>query len=221
MLRDVVATGCPAAYVAGDTAYTGAQVRKTADRLGLARVGAIAPRTTVVYRGRRQQVQHLALPSSSSGAPSWACAPLRCWSTRRCAAGLRAVAGAGRLVVLKNEHGNYEYVVTNALTCDLALLRRRKRSRWRIETIFRDMKQLAGLAACQCWVEQALVSGMSRSPCSPSSCCRCYAAPRRKPWGRPRPAAKTTSCATARPRPRHCAPRHPSSVSFNCASPVI
>ena len=33
----------------------------------------------------------------------------------------------------------------------------RKRSRWRIETIFRDTKQLAGLGACQCWVDQALV----------------------------------------------------------------
>ena len=28
---------------------------------------------------------------------------------------------------------------------------------WRIETIVRDTKQLAGLGACQCWVDQALV----------------------------------------------------------------
>ena len=31
------------------------------------------------------------------------------------------------------------------------------RSRWRIETIFRDTKQVAGLAACQGWVDQAMV----------------------------------------------------------------
>jgi len=61
------------------------------------------------------------------------------------------------LVVLRNEHGNYEYLVTNALATDLSTLIRRQWSRWRIETIFRDTKQLAGLAACQAWVDQALV----------------------------------------------------------------
>jgi hypothetical protein len=150
MLRELVAAGCPAAYVAGDTAYTGGQVSKTATRLGLTWVGTLAPRTTVVYRGRRQQVQHLATTLK----PKW-----------RPKLGVRAIAllvyapsvGPVRLVVLKHEHGNYEYLVTNDLTCDLALLVRRKRSRWRIETIFRDTKQLAGLAACQCWVDQALV----------------------------------------------------------------
>src|SRR5215208_1503225 len=65
--------------------------------------------------------------------------------------------GQVRLVVLRNAHGNYEYLVTNALATDLTTLVQRKRSRWRIETIFRDTKQLAGLAACQCWVDQALV----------------------------------------------------------------
>jgi len=33
----------------------------------------------------------------------------------------------------------------------------RKRSRWSVETLFRDAKQFAGLAACQCRVNQALV----------------------------------------------------------------
>lgn len=150
MLRELVAAGCPAAYVVGDTAYTGGIVSKTAARLGLTWVGTIAPRTTVVYRGRRQQVQHLATTLK----PKW-----------RPKLGVRAIAllvyapslGPVRLVVLRNEHGNFEYLVTNDLTCDLARLVRRKRSRWRIETIFRDTKQLAGLAACQCWVDQALV----------------------------------------------------------------
>lgn len=65
--------------------------------------------------------------------------------------------GQVRLVVLRNAHGNWEYLVTNALDTDLTTLVRRKWSRWRIETIFRDTKQLAGLAACQSWVDQALV----------------------------------------------------------------
>lgn len=150
LLREVVAAGCPAAYVAGDTAYTGGQVSKTAARLGLTWVGTLAPRTTVVYHGRRQQVQHLAPTLRLKWRPKL---------------GVRAIAllvyapalGPVRLVVLKNGHGNYEYRVTNDLLCDLALLVRRKRSRWRIETIFRDTKQLAGLAACQGWVDQALV----------------------------------------------------------------
>jgi DDE superfamily endonuclease len=150
LLREVVAAGCPAAYLVGDTAYTGGMVSKTAARLGLGWVGTLAPRTTVVYRGKRQAVRDLARRLKLKWRPKL---------------GVRAVAlrvyapalGQVRLVVLKNEHGNFEYLVTNDLTTDLTRLVQRKRSRWRIETIFRDTKQLAGLAACQCWVDQALV----------------------------------------------------------------
>ena len=150
MLREVVAAGCPAAYLVGDTAYTGGIVSKTAARLGLTWVGTLAPRTTVVYRGRRQAVQQLATTLRLKWRPKL---------------GVRAVAlrvyapalGQVRLVVLKNKHGNFEYLVTNARATDLTELVRRKWSRWRIETIFRDSKQLAGLGACQCWTDQALV----------------------------------------------------------------
>jgi hypothetical protein len=34
---------------------------------------------------------------------------------------------------------------------------KRKRSRWGIEVVFKDAKQLAGFAACQCRVLQAMV----------------------------------------------------------------
>jgi len=79
--------------------------------------------------------------------------------------GLRAVAvrvyapkyGHLRLVVIRNRHGNYEYLVSNDLAADLTTVVKRKRSRWGIETIFRDTKQYAGLTACQCWVDQAMV----------------------------------------------------------------
>jgi hypothetical protein len=150
LLREVVAAGCPAAYVAGDTAYTGGQVSKTAARLGLTWVGTLAPRTTVVYRGRRQQVQRLAPQLRLKWRPKL--------DVRARALVVYAPSlGPVRLVVLKHAPGNFEYLVTNDLACDLTLLVRRKRSRWRIETIFRDTKQLAGLSACQCWVDQALV----------------------------------------------------------------
>jgi len=150
MLREVVAAGCPAAYLVGDTAYTGGIVSKTAARLGLTWVGTLAPRTTVVYRGRRQAVQQLATTLRLKWRPKL---------------GLRAVAvtvyapalGQVRLVVLKNRHGNFEYLVTNVRATDLTELVRRKWSRWSIETIFRDSKQLAGLGACQCWTDQAWV----------------------------------------------------------------
>jgi SRSO17 transposase len=150
MLREVVAAHCPAAYLVGDTAYTGGRVSKAAGRLGLTWVGTLSPRTSVVYRGRRQAVREVARGLKLK------------WRRKL---GVRATAlrvyapalGQVRLVVLKNEHGNFEYLVTNALATDLATLVQRKRSRWRIETIFRDTKQLAGLAACQCWVDQALV----------------------------------------------------------------
>jgi hypothetical protein len=33
----------------------------------------------------------------------------------------------------------------------------RKRSRWSIETLFRDTEQYAALEACQCWCNQAFV----------------------------------------------------------------
>jgi hypothetical protein len=62
-----------------------------------------------------------------------------------------------RLVVVKNRHGNWEYLVTNALEADLTIVVQRKRRRWPIETVFRDSKQFASLEACQCRVDQALV----------------------------------------------------------------
>ena len=65
--------------------------------------------------------------------------------------------GALRLVVTQNRHGNREYVVTNHAAADLTAAVARKRSRWSVETIFRDTKQYAGLAACQCWPDPAWV----------------------------------------------------------------
>ena len=150
MLREVVAAGCPAAYLVGDTAYTGGVVSKTAARLGLAWVGTLAPRTTVAFRGRRQPVRDVAAGLKLKWRPKL--------GVRATALQVYAPAlGQVRLVVLKNEHGNFEYLVANDVATDLSTLVLRKRSRWRIETIFRDTKQVAGLAACQGWVDQAMV----------------------------------------------------------------
>ena len=65
--------------------------------------------------------------------------------------------GTLRLVVTRNRHGNVEVLATNHLDSDLTTIVLRKRSRWTVETPFRDAKKFAGLAACQCRVNQALV----------------------------------------------------------------
>ena len=57
----------------------------------------------------------------------------------------------------RNRHGNDECLAGNDLAADLTTVVRRKRARWRVETVFRDTKQLAGLAACQARVDQAMV----------------------------------------------------------------
>lgn len=174
MLRAVVAAGCPAAYLVGDTAYTGGVISKTAARLGLVWVGTLSPRTTIIWRGQRQAVRAVAPQLKLKWRPQL--------GVRAAALSVYAPAlGQVRLVVLKNEQGNYEYLVTNGRESDLTPVRdagrgrpsrlqgatsresdlttvvRRKRSRWGIETVFRDTKQFVGLVACQCWTNQALV----------------------------------------------------------------
>jgi hypothetical protein len=77
-----------------------------------------------------------------------------------CAVALNVYApkyGSLRLVVTRNRYGNHEYIVTNDLGADLTTVVLGKVSRWSVETLFRDTKQYAGLEACQCRVDQAMV----------------------------------------------------------------
>ncbi len=112
--------------------------------------GTLDPKTTVVWRGRKQAVRDLAVTLKL------------CWRSHL---ELRAKAltvfapkyGHLRLVVTRNRHGNYEYLVSNDRPLDLTSMVVRKRSRWSVETVFRDSKQFAELEACQCWVNQAMV----------------------------------------------------------------
>jgi DDE superfamily endonuclease len=150
MLTEVRAAGLPVAYLVMDTHYTAGWFTRLAGRLGICWVGTLPPRTTVIWRGRRQPVAELA-------------GRLRLWWRPRL--GLRAAAvtvyapryGTLRLVVTSNRHGNLESLATNDLAADLSRVVARKRSRWSVETIFRDTKQDAGLEACQCWTDQAMV----------------------------------------------------------------
>ncbi|MBV9282447.1 MAG: transposase, partial [Chloroflexi bacterium] len=133
-----------------DTHYTAGWFTKRLQRLQIVWGGTLQPRTVVVYRGKRQPVSVVAQ---------------RLRLKWRSHLGLRAVAlqvyapsyGTLRLVVTRNRHGNFEYLVSNDLGADLITIVLRKRARWQIETIFHDSKQYAGLGACQCWADQAMV----------------------------------------------------------------
>lgn len=150
----VVQTKLPVQYIVGDTHYTAGWFTKRLSRLDLTWHGTLDPKTTVVWRGRKQAVRELAATLKLRWRPHL---------------GLRARAvrvfapkyGQIRLVVTRNRHGNYEYLVSNDLRCDLTTMVQRKRSRWSVETVFRDSKQFAGLQACQCWADQALVRHVS------------------------------------------------------------
>jgi hypothetical protein len=154
MLKELVAYELPFEYLVFDTHYTAGWFTKMVSRLGYVWIGTLMPQTKVIWRGREQSVSELAQRLHLK------------WRARLA---LRAVAvrvyaptyGHLRLVVTRNRHGNYEYLASNDLDADLTLVVERKRSRWSIETIFRDTKQYAGLTTCQCWVDQAMVRHVS------------------------------------------------------------
>jgi hypothetical protein len=150
MVKDIITAGLACEYIVFDTQYTAGWFTKLLSRLGLIWVGTLPPATIVIWRGRRCSIAELALVLKLK----WR----KHLEVR--AVALRVYApkyGVLRLVVTRNRHGNYEYIVSNDLSADLTTLVERKRSRWSIETIFRDTKQFAGLEACQCWVDQAMV----------------------------------------------------------------
>ena len=150
MVSQVYQEGLKITYVTGDTLYSGGWLVKKLNRLELTWVGVLHPRTTVIYRHRRWRAVSL----GESLKLKWR----KRLQLRAC--GLVAYLpkyGTLRLVVTKNRHGNVEVLATNDLDSDLTTIVLRKRCRWSIETLFRDTKQFAGLAACQSRVDQAMV----------------------------------------------------------------
>jgi len=150
LVTAVVQAGLPVRYIVFDTHYTAGWFTKRIGRLKMTWHGTLDPKTIVTWRGKRQAVCDLA----SRLHLKW-----------REHLGVRARAlrvyapkyGQLRLVVTKNRHGNFEYLVSNDLLAELTSMVVRKRSRWSVETVFRDSKQFAELEACQCWVDQAMV----------------------------------------------------------------
>lgn len=151
MLKNEIA-GCGLSfrYLVFDTHYSAGWFTRMLSRMGIEWVGTLHPRTIVFHGGKRQKVCELGTKLRLK------------WRKQL---GLRAAAvkvyapkyGELRLVVTRNRHSNYEYIVTNTLEADLTTVVMRKRSRWSVETLFRDAKQYGGLQACQCRVDQAMV----------------------------------------------------------------
>ena len=150
MIVEVHQAGLPIDYMAFDTFYTAGWMTKKISRLGVKWVGVLPPRTRIYYRNRCWNAASL-----EEGLKLKWRAPLQLRA--RSIVAYLPTYGTLRLVVTRNRHGNVEVVATNDLGRDLSRLVRRKRSRWSVETLFRDAKQFSGLAACQCRVDQALV----------------------------------------------------------------
>jgi hypothetical protein len=110
-----------------------------------------------------------------------------------------------RLVVSRNPHGNREYIVTNDSGADLDTVVERKMSRcWSVETLFfRDTKQFAGLEACQCRVDQAMVRHVvGLVLLAFSSFCKRCAAVQARAWALSRSAGDWRCCEMANLHPR-------------------
>jgi hypothetical protein len=101
MLTELVAARLPLQYLVMDTHPTAGWFIRLAGRLGICWVGTLPPRTTVIWRGRRQPVAELAKRLRLA------------WRPRL---GLRAAAvtvdapryGRLRLVMTRNRHGNHD-----------------------------------------------------------------------------------------------------------------
>jgi hypothetical protein len=150
MVKEVVAAGLRGEYLVFDGHYTAGWFTKMLARLGLIWHGTLDPKTIVIWRGERLAVSVLGERLRLQWRPHL--------EVRAAAVRVYAPSyGVLQLVVTRNRHGNCEYLASNDLTADRTRMVERKRSRWSVETVFRDTKQFAGLQACQCWVDAAMV----------------------------------------------------------------
>ncbi|MFQ5873743.1 MAG: transposase [Dehalococcoidia bacterium] len=150
MIIEMLTLGLPFTYLTFDCWYNARWFTRFLNGCGVIWVSTLKKNAHLIYCNRKVKVGQLARMLK----PKW-----------RKHLGLRAVGlcvylpghGSVRLVVTRNGHGRWEYIVTNNLKADLTATIKRKGSRWDIETVFKDAKQLAGFAACQCQVPQAMV----------------------------------------------------------------
>jgi DDE superfamily endonuclease len=144
LIADALADGLRCQYVTFDSWYTTRPLTTYLDEQGITWYGAIAANHAVVFQNQRQRVDALKRH-------------LHDWTARR--VGL-VVAGAEvysprlghvRLtrVRIAQPKRPYLYLVTNDRSCTPSQAWACKSSRWPIEPMFRDEKQLLDLGGCQ------------------------------------------------------------------------
>jgi hypothetical protein len=150
MMVEMQARQLPFAYLVFDSWYNARWFTRWLDNCGIIWQSTLAKNSLVVYKNKKIRVDTLARTLKLK----W-----RSHLELRTAVLCVYLPGYGsvRLVVTKDGHGRWTYIVTNDMQADVTTIVQRKRSRWNIETLFRDGKQFAGLGACQCRVPQAMV----------------------------------------------------------------
>lgn len=148
LLSGLLRTGLIFEYLVFDLWYNARWFTQWLDRQQIRWVSTLKGNALITYRGRTQPVAVWArhLPRRRIAGHTWA------WNGTV----YLPRYGAVRLVVATNGQGGLDYIVSNDWHRRGKTLLARKRSRWDIETCFRDTKQLAGLGACQCRVPQAM-----------------------------------------------------------------
>jgi SRSO17 transposase len=148
LITNVLRAGLTFEYVTFDLWYNARWFTKWLDDAEILWVSTLKSNALITFRGRTQPVAVWAqqLPRHRIAGRTWA------W------VGTVHLPRYGnvRLVVATNGQGGLDYIISNDLHRRGKVLLKRKRSRWEIETAFRDTKQLAGLGACQCRVPQAM-----------------------------------------------------------------
>ncbi len=144
----VLRAGLVFEYLTFDLWYNARSFTKWLDQQKVIWISTLKSNALITYGGRTQPVAVWAkqLPRHRIAGHTWA------WVGTV----FLPRYGSVRLVVATNGMGDLDYIVSNDLHRRGKVLLHRKRSRWDIETCFRDTKQLVGLGACQCRVAQAM-----------------------------------------------------------------
>jgi hypothetical protein len=148
LIADVLRAGLSYEYLTFDSWYNARWFTKWLNEQQILWVSTLKGNARVTHHNRTQPVEAWTrrLPRHRIAGNTWA------W--------IGTVSlpeyGPVRLVVATNGQGGVDYIVSNELHRHGKVLLHRKRSRWDIESCFRDTKQLTGLSACQCRVPQAM-----------------------------------------------------------------
>ena len=144
LVAEALAARVGCRYVTFDSWYTARPLTRYLEMHGLTWYGALAANHEVVWQGRRQRVDVLGRQ-------------LHDWQAHRIgypvASGRIYSRSLGHVRLTRVRIGQRQrphlYLVTNAQSCTPSQAWQCKRSRWPVEELFRDEKQLVNLAGCQ------------------------------------------------------------------------